>query len=426
MLPHHQRTQEHQHRDLPLPLHASAGAATSTMAGTEPRWRGRLGAAVLALPATLPLFAGYLIVAVPLALLASLIVRRNVLGLAFKLLRAAPLDMFWFPFWRVCTSDGRHRYEYVDMRTGDEGLPYRSVQGRAVRCTVDGLPEQPPNCARLVLLSDTHGKHDWVDVPNGDVLCHTGDITVGWRNRCSCCRANASLRAFDAWLGDLPHRHKVIIGGNHDSELERIVATERSGDARPFTNATYLENSGKMLQLPRGRTLHVWGTPWSAAGNSANQAFRARSVGKLNPPLGVDVLLSHSKLSSETLERAAPRVHASGHFHDSHGVNLVHGEDEAAGGSPSLSEQAADLYGPAGATKPFAPPPGQTARCDVNAAVCDSSYSTTQRVIVVDLPVATPQQAAAAVPTGGVTAAPAAAAGRSIWGLGRLLSRLTE
>jgi len=31
-------------------------------------------------------------------------------------------------------------------------------------------------------------------------------------------------------------------------------------------------------------------------------------------------------------------------------------------------------------------------RRDVNAAVCDTSYSATQRVIVVDLPVATPQQ----------------------------------
>ena len=228
------------------------------------------------------------------------------LPLSIRLIRAAPLDWLWFPFWRLYTATGRERCEYVDMRSGAEGLPYRTLQGRSVPC-VDGLPPQPANCARLVFVSDTHGKHEWVDVPSGDVLFHAGDITIGWHNRFCCCRTSAALRSFDAWLGSLPHRHKVVIGGNHDVPLEQLGSITAAATS-PFANATYLENSGATLQLPGGRSLRVWGTPWSAPGNSANQAFRVRSASKLDDaPSNVDVLLAHSELPADLLQRVAPQ-----------------------------------------------------------------------------------------------------------------------
>lgn len=406
MLPHHHRSGPSQPE-----LHAVGGPCATN----ERRWLRRLALAVLVLPLSVPFFILYLVLAAPLVLFAALITRRNMCRFGLRPLRAAPMEMFWFPFWRLCTKNGRQRCEYVDMST-------TQARPRPIRCPADALPTKPPNTARLVLISDTHGKHDWVDVPNGDVLCHTGDITVGWQNRLCCCRSVATLKAFDAWLGDLPHRHKVVIGGNHDALLEKLVSQGHSvcgqgigcsESARPFVNATYLENSGKILQLSNGSTLHVWGTPWSPPGRSKNQAFRAASTGQINPPTGVDVLLSHSKLSPEILERVRPRVHASGHLHGNHGVNFVDGQRQPA--HLKLSDQAADAYK---SPTPFAPPPCQSRRLEVNCAVSDINCSTTQRVVVVDLPMSDLEAASTGVAT--------TTTETNHWkSMGKLLSRIT-
>ena len=414
MLPHHHRSGHTQNPNLrKVPM-----AVPSSTSSSARWWTRRLPVAVLALPVSVPVFIAFQLIAAPVMLVATVITRRNMFGLPLRLLRCAPLDAFWFPFWRLCTKNGRQRCEYVDMSVAER--PPRSIVYQA-----DGLPTKPPNCARIVLLSDTHSKHDWIDVPNGDILCHTGDITVGWQNRRCCCRPLATLRALDEWLGTLPHRHKVVIGGNHDAALEALVAQGMSVSgsagggqreaARPFQNATYLENSGKILQLHDGKTLHVWGTPWSSPGNSANQAFRVRSANMIDPPAGVDLLLSHSKLSTEVLERVAPRVHASGHFHSRHGVEFI--DDQRHAATAGLMGQTAALYG---TFEPFAPPPGLSRRLDVNCAVCDRDYSTTQPVVVVDLPVNSPSDELVAQ---GRVAAPQVA---NHWkGFGKLLSRIT-
>ena len=41
----------------------------------------------------------------------------------------------------------------------------------------DGSLPKPPNHVRFVCISDTHGKHRQINVPDGDVLLHAGDIT---------------------------------------------------------------------------------------------------------------------------------------------------------------------------------------------------------------------------------------------------------
>ena len=416
MLPHHHRSGCN-HPKLP-PMAATA----DTPCGRERWWRQRLALAVLALPLSVPVFFAYQIIAAPVMLFAMLISRRNMCSLPLRLLRALPLEMFWFPFWRLCTNDGSQRCEYVDMSVTE-------MQPRSTRCAVEGLPPKPPGCARLVLLSDTHGKHDWVDVPNGDVLCHTGDITVGWQNRWCTCRSLAALRAFDTWLGDLPHRHKVVIGGNHDSVLEELVSQGISvtgqvggsqwGAARPFENAIYLENSGIVLQMADGKTLHVWGTPWSSPGRSANQAYRARSANMINPSAGVDLLLSHSKLPREVLERVAPRLHACGHFHSQHGAIFVDYQQHQSAAT-NLTNQTEGIH--LTLQQPIAPPAGDSRRLEVNCAVCDADLAATQPVFVVDLPVDSPACETTAKGNGASTEG----VGLSYWkGFGKMMSRIT-
>jgi hypothetical protein len=65
----------------------------------------------------------------------------------------------------------------------------------------------------LVLFGDTHDLHREVDVPAGDVLICVGDFTMFSRSL-------PAIEDFNEWLGELPHRHKIVIPGNHESFLE--------------------------------------------------------------------------------------------------------------------------------------------------------------------------------------------------------------
>ena len=77
---------------------------------------------------------------------------------------------------------------------------------------------ESPRPLRLVCLSDTHGLHRRVTVPDGDILIHAGDLTVFDQ---PLPEALATVRDVNAWLGELPHPHKVVIAGNHDRVFAR-------------------------------------------------------------------------------------------------------------------------------------------------------------------------------------------------------------
>jgi DNA invertase Pin-like site-specific DNA recombinase len=70
---------------------------------------------------------------------------------------------------------------------------------------------------RLVLLSDTHEFHREVEVPDGDILIHAGDFTMFSKNV-------SAIADFNTWLGELPHRHKILIFGNHEFFAEAGIS----------------------------------------------------------------------------------------------------------------------------------------------------------------------------------------------------------
>jgi predicted phosphodiesterase len=78
---------------------------------------------------------------------------------------------------------------------------------------------------RLVLLSDTHQRHDDLVVPDGDVLVHAGDFSRRGKE--------AEVVRFNAWLGVQPHRAKLVVAGNHDFLFEQEPAIARSSPTRP-------------------------------------------------------------------------------------------------------------------------------------------------------------------------------------------------
>lgn len=182
--------------------------------------------------------------------------------------------------------------------------------------------------AKIVHLSDTHG--DEIEVPNGDILIHTGDFTR-WRNSVE------DAKKLNDWFGRLPHPHKIVVPGNHDSD--GAVAEYR----RIFTSATLLIDEETTVA-----GIRIYGTPWSMPFGSWSWMRTEEGLRVIYSkiPEGVHVIASHgpaygfndlverfngkicefemehtgSKALLETVERVKPKVLLSGHIHEAYGV----------------------------------------------------------------------------------------------------------
>jgi Icc-related predicted phosphoesterase len=178
---------------------------------------------------------------------------------------------------------------------------------------------------RLVIVSDTHGRHDLIDsLPEGDVLIHAGDFMNSGLYP-------EEIRSFNRWLGEQPIKHRVVCGGNHD-RLFQIAPPE----ARALlTNAAYLENTGVTIE-----GVSFWGSPYTP--EFLNWAFmypRGRASQYWDQiPENLDVLITHgppygildqvaqdgTHLGCEELlvavEEKKPGVHIFGHIHGGAGT----------------------------------------------------------------------------------------------------------
>ncbi len=102
---------------------------------------------------------------------------------------------------------------------------------------------------KVVCISDTHGHHEKVAVPDGDLLVHAGDVTRHG--------TVDDVGRFATWIAALPHPRKIVVAGNHDWALQREPqAARRALSGVP--GLTYLEDSGCEVD-----GLKVWGSPWT-------------------------------------------------------------------------------------------------------------------------------------------------------------------
>ena len=178
---------------------------------------------------------------------------------------------------------------------------------------------------KLVLISDTHGKHRRFDIPDGDVLIHAGDIMTSGYDV-------LEIQDFNAWLGGLPHPNKIIIAGNHDWLFERSSKTRDL-----ITNAVYLEDSGIEIN-----GLKFWGSPVQP--EFYNWAFNRKRGEEIQKhwdkiPEGTDVLITHGPPAGfrdwvkagreslgcrnlrDTIKKIKPRLNVFGHIHGGYGVD---------------------------------------------------------------------------------------------------------
>lgn len=173
------------------------------------------------------------------------------------------------------------------------------------------------------MISDTHGKHERLRLPAGDVLLHAGDATKRGRE--------AEVRDFMTWFGRQPHPHKVMVAGNHDFLFERDPQGAR---ALIPDNVHYLENQAVEIH-----GLRIWGSPITPFfHNWAFNVHRGPDIAEVwaDIPAELDILITHGpplgildrtmlgqRVGCEDLLHrlydVPPRVHVFGHIHEDHG-----------------------------------------------------------------------------------------------------------
>jgi Icc-related predicted phosphoesterase len=88
---------------------------------------------------------------------------------------------------------------------------------------------------RIVAISDTHGSHFGIEIPDGDILVHCGDF----------CSHGTMRDAMDflRWFNTHPHSTKIFIAGNHDWICEKDPSLFK-GLLKEFPELIYLEDNG--------------------------------------------------------------------------------------------------------------------------------------------------------------------------------------
>ena len=206
---------------------------------------------------------------------------------------------------------------------------------------------------RIVCLSDTHNCTHEIDVPDGDILIHSGDATI---------RGTVEeIASFNRWFARLPHKQKIFVAGNHDWLFERDNEHAR---ALLSPDIIYLQDSS--IQIG---DLKIYGSPWQPrfynwAFNLARGAEMAAKWELI--PEAVDILITHGppngildqtpagdNAGCEELKKRIsvlrPRLHIFGHIHLGYGSAEIEGTRF------------------------------------VNACICDEDYTPSNTPVVVDL-----------------------------------------
>lgn len=179
---------------------------------------------------------------------------------------------------------------------------------------------------KITFISDTHGKHRELKIPQTDLLIHAGDFSKTG--------TIPQIQDFMQWLSTLDIEHKVIIAGNHDFLAEREPNLFRPLIPR---DCIYLEDSGVTIE-----GIHIWGspiTPWFF-----DWAFNRQRGEEIRQywdkiPDNTDILITHGPPQSildrtargalagcqdllETVKKVQPKIHVFGHIHEAAGQEI--------------------------------------------------------------------------------------------------------
>lgn len=177
---------------------------------------------------------------------------------------------------------------------------------------------------RLICISDTHGKHQEVNLAAADMIIHAGDMSeMGTKEQVS---------DFINWFSSLDCQYKILIAGNHDFFFE--LATSKQIKKLIPEGVIYLNDSGVEIE-----GLKIWGSPVQPRFN--NWAFnRSEKIIRRHwneIPRDTDILITHVPPQhildqnrqaescgcphlSARVKEVKPQFHIFGHIHESYGV----------------------------------------------------------------------------------------------------------
>jgi len=168
-------------------------------------------------------------------------------------------------------------------------------------------PSRTPLKVRVVCISDTHGQHRGVTVPDGDILIHAGDFTRFGRID--------DVTDFNKWLQGLPHKHKIVVNGNHEHNAEW-----KGKVAEMLSSAVFLLDSEVTVMGVR-----IFGANFCWPMQDKNPVYSSI-------PPGVDIVIAHGPAKGFVdahvgcqalrlaMAKVRPRLVVSGHIHQARGL----------------------------------------------------------------------------------------------------------
>jgi len=176
---------------------------------------------------------------------------------------------------------------------------------------------------KLIAIADTHGFHRSLEIPEGDVLIHAGDLTRHG--------TLDDVKEFNDFLSTLPHPHKIVIAGNHDFCFEK----DQKACEELLTNCIYLQDQDVIID-----GVKFYGSPWQPW--FYDWAFNLQRGPEIRAkweliPEDTDVLITHGPPYGigdltfqkdhagcedllEIVGRIKPKVHIFGHIHEGYGI----------------------------------------------------------------------------------------------------------
>lgn len=181
---------------------------------------------------------------------------------------------------------------------------------------------------KFVAISDTHGQHKKLNLPDTDAIIHAGDISKRGTVK--------EIQDFLDWYSRLDYKYKIFIAGNHDFFFERenldVV------DQMIASNIIYLNDSGVEIEGIRlwGSPVQPWFHDWAF---NKNRGAEIRKHWDLIPD-HTDILITHGPAANildrtvygehvgcEDLrlrvEQVKPKFHIVGHIHESYGSMVI-------------------------------------------------------------------------------------------------------
>ncbi len=180
------------------------------------------------------------------------------------------------------------------------------------------------NALKIDCISDTHGLHENISLPGGDLLIHAGDC-------CSDGQLDDSLEFLD-WLKAQNYSHRLLVPGNHDSIFELIP--EQMKEECKKRQIILLNDSGCIIE-----GMKIWGSPvLSLFSETAFHREKGEDIQKHwnlipkdtevlithCPPYGILDVLNDKHFGCEdlyeTIQQTRVKLHVFGHIHAASGV----------------------------------------------------------------------------------------------------------